>query len=80
MSGDSSQDPGAAAPTIRVKLHPFIHQVGGSSLMFKLDDRTICKPLLPKEHHFYKILPHKLKKFTPQYKGIHLRVFDLLFY
>ena len=48
--------------------------------MFKLDDRTICKPLLPKEHHFYKILPHKLKKFTPQYKGIHLRVFDLLFY
>ncbi|KAG7229613.1 hypothetical protein INR49_012656, partial [Caranx melampygus] len=30
---------------------------------------TICKPLIPREHQFYKSLPAAMRKFTPQYRG-----------
>lgn len=55
---------------VRVHLHPFLHQVGGSTLMFKFDADTICKPLLPKEYNFYKVVPESLKQFTARYKGM----------
>uniref|UniRef100_A0A8C6TRJ4 Kinase n=1 Tax=Neogobius melanostomus TaxID=47308 RepID=A0A8C6TRJ4_9GOBI len=42
-----------------VMLEPFVHQVG-----------TICKPLIPREHQFYKTLPTAMRKFTPQYRGV----------
>lgn len=58
-----------AASRLKVRLHPFLHQVSGSTLMFKFDNGTICKPLLPKEYHFYKFLPDSLKEFTARYKG-----------
>ncbi|XP_022250775.1 inositol hexakisphosphate kinase 1-like isoform X1 [Limulus polyphemus] len=53
-----------------VQLEPFIHQVGGSSSMLRLDDYTLCKPLIPRELDFYESLPDKLKKFTPEYKDL----------
>lgn len=55
---------------LRVRLHPFLHQVSGSSVMFKFDGNTVCKPLLPKEYNFYKFLPESLREFTAEYKGI----------
>lgn len=58
-----------AASQLTVRLHPFLHQVSGSTLMFKFDNYTICKPLLPKEYHFYKFLPESLREFTARYKG-----------
>ncbi|XP_067935468.1 inositol hexakisphosphate kinase 2-like [Watersipora subatra] len=57
------------AGELRVRLHPFLHQVSGSSLMFNFDNSTICKPLLTKEHHFYNYLPETLREFTAEYKG-----------
>ena len=53
-----------------LKLEPFIHQVGGHSSMLYLDDFTLCKPLFPREHHFYETIPKELREFTPEYKGI----------
>ncbi|MBN3316004.1 IP6K2 kinase, partial [Atractosteus spatula] len=52
-----------------VLLEPFVHQVGGHSCVLRFSEQTICKPLIPREHQFYKSLPAELRRFTPQYKG-----------
>ncbi|KAG9332541.1 hypothetical protein JZ751_014639 [Albula glossodonta] len=53
-----------------VLLEPFVHQVGGHSCVLRFGEQTICKPLIPREHQFYKSLPAEMRKFTPQYKGV----------
>ncbi|XP_023655502.1 inositol hexakisphosphate kinase 2 [Paramormyrops kingsleyae] len=53
-----------------VLLEPFVHQVGGHSCVLRFGERTICKPLIPREHQFYKSLPAEMRKFTPQYRGV----------
>jgi len=50
-------------------LEPFIHQVGGTSPLFCLDSRTVCKPQEEREHRFYCSLPTALLPFTPQFRG-----------
>ncbi|XP_066553746.1 inositol hexakisphosphate kinase 2 [Amia ocellicauda] len=57
-------------PNKGVLLEPFVHQVGGHSCVLRFSEQTICKPLIPREHQFYKSLPAEMKKFTPQYKGV----------
>ncbi|XP_058488410.1 inositol hexakisphosphate kinase 2-like [Solea solea] len=52
-----------------VMLEPFVHQVGGHSCVLRFSEQTICKPLIPREHQFYKSLPTAMRKFTPQYRG-----------
>lgn len=51
-------------------LEPFVHQVGGHSCVLRFGEQTICKPLIPREHQFYKSLPTEIRRFTPQYKGV----------
>ncbi|TRY99780.1 hypothetical protein DNTS_033947 [Danionella cerebrum] len=53
-----------------VLLEPFVHQVGGHSCVLRFGEQTICKPLIPREHQFYKSLPAAMRKFTPQYRGV----------
>ncbi|XP_076870698.1 inositol hexakisphosphate kinase 2b [Brachyhypopomus gauderio] len=53
-----------------VMLEPFVHQVGGHSCVLRFGDQTICKPLIPREHQFYKSLPPEIRRFTPQYRGV----------
>uniref|UniRef100_A0A3Q2QEU9 Kinase n=1 Tax=Fundulus heteroclitus TaxID=8078 RepID=A0A3Q2QEU9_FUNHE len=53
-----------------VMLEPFVHQVGGHSCVLRFGEQTICKPLIPREHQFYKNLPAEMRKFTPQYRGV----------
>ncbi|XP_043244577.1 inositol hexakisphosphate kinase 1-like [Amphibalanus amphitrite] len=53
-----------------VHLEPFIHQVGGHSHMFSLDEITVCKPLITRELHFYESMPDQMKQFAPEYKGV----------
>ncbi|XP_071350352.1 inositol hexakisphosphate kinase 2-like [Trachinotus anak] len=53
-----------------VMLEPFVHQVGGHSCVLRFGEQTICKPLIPREHQFYKSLPAAMRKFTPQYRGV----------
>jgi len=57
-------------PCKGVMLEPFVHQVGGHSCVLRFGEQTICKPLIPREHQFYKSLPPEMRKFTPQYKGV----------
>ncbi|KAF7249637.1 Inositol hexakisphosphate kinase 2 [Varanus komodoensis] len=52
-----------------VLLEPFVHQVGGHSSVLRFNDKTICKPLIQREHQFYETLPAEMRKFTPQYEG-----------
>ena len=52
------------------QLEPFIHQVGGHSFMLCLDEATVCKPLVPRELHFYETLPDPVRKFTPKFYGV----------
>ncbi|KAK8783756.1 hypothetical protein V5799_009880 [Amblyomma americanum] len=51
-------------------LLPFAHQVGGHSRMLLLDPSTLCKPLIPRELHFYLHVPREMRPFTPAYKGV----------
>nr|XP_033782122.1 inositol hexakisphosphate kinase 2 [Geotrypetes seraphini]XP_033782123.1 inositol hexakisphosphate kinase 2 [Geotrypetes seraphini] len=53
-----------------VLLEPFLHQVGGHSCVLRFNDKTICKPLIQREHQFYETLPTEIRRFTPQYKGV----------
>ncbi|KAM4721538.1 inositol hexakisphosphate kinase 2 isoform 1-T2 [Rhinophrynus dorsalis] len=53
-----------------VLLEPFLHQVGGHSCVLRFNDKTICKPLIQREHLFYETIPTDIRKFTPQYKGV----------
>ncbi|KAL0978576.1 hypothetical protein UPYG_G00172440 [Umbra pygmaea] len=53
-----------------VPLEPFMHQVGGHSCVLRFGEQTICKPLIPREHQFYKSLPSAMRMFTPQYRGV----------
>ena len=64
MQADGTPYPGKG-----VMLEPFVHQVGGHSCVLRFGEQTICKPLIPREHQFYKSLPPEIRKFTPQYKG-----------
>lgn len=64
MQADGTPYPGKG-----VMLEPFVHQVGGHSCVLRFGEETICKPLIPREHQFYKSLPPEMRKFTPQYKG-----------
>lgn len=52
-----------------VQLGTFGHQVGGHSVILKLPNQTICKPLLPREHFFYESVAQELKNYTPEYYG-----------
>lgn len=52
-----------------VMLEPFVHQVGGHCCVLRFGEQTVCKPLIPREHQFYKSLPAAMRKFTPQYRG-----------
>lgn len=52
-----------------MQLEPLVHQVGGHSSMFVLDDTTLCKPLIGREYRFYRTLPPEVKKYTPQFHG-----------
>lgn len=63
------QAEGTPYPGKGVMLEPFVHQVGGHSCVLRFGEQTICKPLIPREHQFYKSLPPEMRKFTPQYKG-----------
>uniref|UniRef100_A0A8C5H5L7 Kinase n=1 Tax=Gouania willdenowi TaxID=441366 RepID=A0A8C5H5L7_GOUWI len=65
MQADGTPYPGKG-----VMLEPFVHQVGGHSCVLRFGEQTICKPLIPREHQFYKSLPAGMRKFTPQYKGV----------
>lgn len=65
MQADGTPYPGKG-----VMLEPFVHQVGGHSCVLRFGEQTICKPLIPREHQFYKSLPTEMRKFTPQYKGM----------
>ncbi|XP_034724268.1 inositol hexakisphosphate kinase 2-like isoform X1 [Etheostoma cragini] len=53
-----------------VMLEPFLHQVGGHCCVLSLGEQTICKPLIPREHQFYKCVPASMRKFIPQYRGV----------
>ena len=64
MQADGTPYPGKG-----VMLEPFVHQVGGHSCVLRFGEQTICKPLIPREHQFYKSLPAEMRKFTPLYKG-----------
>lgn len=64
MQADGTPFPGKG-----VMLEPFVHQVGGHSCVLRFGEQTICKPLIPREHQFYKNLPPEMRKFTPLYKG-----------
>lgn len=65
MQADGTPYPGKG-----VMLEPFVHQVGGHSCVLRFGEQTICKPLIPREHQFYKSLPPEMRKFTPLYKGV----------
>lgn len=58
-----------------VLLEPFVHQVGGHSCVLRFNDKTICKPLIQREHQFYETLPPEMRRFTPQYKGMCKHIF-----
>ncbi|XP_037068736.1 inositol hexakisphosphate kinase 1-like [Pollicipes pollicipes] len=62
MAEDKTSEP--------IHLEPFIHQVGGHSHMFSLDEITVCKPLITRELHFYESMPEQMKQFAPEYKGV----------
>ncbi|XP_077554054.1 inositol hexakisphosphate kinase 1-like isoform X2 [Haemaphysalis longicornis] len=51
-------------------LVPFAHQVGGHTRMLLLDPATLCKPLIPRELHFYLHVPRDMRPFVPAYKGV----------
>lgn len=51
------------------QLEPLVHQVGGHSSMFVLDDVTVCKPLIGREYMFYRTLPPEMKQYTPEFHG-----------
>ncbi|XP_066522042.1 inositol hexakisphosphate kinase 2b [Hoplias malabaricus] len=67
---EGSRYPGKEEMKGGVMLEPFVHQVGGHSCVLRFGEQTICKPLIPREHQFYKSLPPEIRKFTPQYKGV----------
>ena len=52
-----------------VLLRPFLHQVGGHSLMVLFNDSTVCKPLIRRELKFYETLSNSLQRVTPEYRG-----------
>ena len=66
----SSHVDGISTDSSEVFLEPFVHQVGGHIPMVCLDADTVCKPLIEREHRFYRTLPESLKRFTPQFEGL----------
>ena len=52
-----------------VQLKVFGQQVGGHSLLLKLSDQEVCKPLLSREQFFYESIPQELRNYTPEYYG-----------
>ncbi|KAJ9588233.1 hypothetical protein L9F63_018397, partial [Diploptera punctata] len=53
-----------------VSLIPLGNQVGGHTRLLMLNERTICKPLNPRELDFYQNIPQDIQMFVPQYKGV----------
>lgn len=53
-----------------ISLIPLGNQVGGHTRLLMLNDRTICKPLNPRELDFYQNIPQEIQTFVPQYKGV----------
>ena len=53
-----------------LQLEPFMHQVGGHSSILCLDERTVCKPLIKQELKFYESLPHSMRRFTAEHRGV----------
>ena len=66
----TSPSEGISMDTNNVSLEPFVHQVGGHIPMVCLDADTVCKPLIEREHRFYRSLPESLKRFTPKFEGL----------
>ena len=66
----SSPLAGVSMDTNNVSLEPFVHQVGGHIPMVCLDADTVCKPLIEREHRFYRSLPESLKRFAPRFEGL----------
>ena len=54
----------------QLETHSTTMQVGGHSMMLRLDDNTVCKTLIPREHYFYQTMPEEMREFVPSYKGI----------
>lgn len=63
-----------------VQLEPFVHQVGGHSGFFHINNETLCKPLVDREHFFYENLPANLKEFIPEYRGTYSLLSMLNYY
>ncbi|PSN32402.1 hypothetical protein C0J52_17848 [Blattella germanica] len=53
-----------------ISLIPLGNQVGGHTRLLMLNERTICKPLNPRELDFYQNIPQDIEMFVPQYKGV----------
>ncbi|GFG35244.1 hypothetical protein Cfor_08585 [Coptotermes formosanus] len=53
-----------------ISLIPLGNQVGGHTRLLMLNERTICKPLNPRELDFYQNIPQDIQTFVPQYKGV----------
>jgi len=51
-------------------LEPFRHQVGGHAAMLRLNETTVCKPLVARERNFYESMPPVMEEFTPKFKGV----------
>jgi len=66
----TSPSAGISMDTNNVSLEPFVHQVGGHIPMVCLDADTVCKPLIEREHRFYRSLPESLKRFAPRFEGL----------
>ncbi|KCV72809.1 hypothetical protein H696_00387 [Fonticula alba] len=62
----------SAATEAAAILPPFHFQVGGQSVIRKVEDRTILKPMVRSEHQFYEHMPSispTLVPFVPHYLG-----------
>ena len=51
------------------QLEPLVHQVGGHSSIYVLEDETVCKPLIGRESQFYHSLPPEIKLYAPEFRG-----------
>ena len=60
-----------------IRLQIFGQQVGGHSLLLKLSEQAVCKPLMSREQFFYESIPQELRSYTPEYYGVCLTVLDV---
>ncbi|XP_022187183.2 uncharacterized protein LOC111046005 [Nilaparvata lugens] len=67
---DDGEDDEEEEEDDEISLFPLKNQVGGHTRLLLLDQSTICKPLNPRELHFYQNIPHDIQMFVPKYKGV----------